>query len=253
VAGREPAAVAGWRKLADEYPDDGSLWYTLSRAEAGFGRAAAESDARARAVVADPILKDSALFEADALWLNQRYGDALKAYRDYRSSRPDGPFVAYAFHREAGCLTRIGRVEEAIAALRKVIAIAPGNGDAHADLGLLLREEGRVDSAIAEFLEARKLLPEVAAYAMALGTTYAIQHRFDEAVPALEASVARRPAWGPARINLGLLLTKIGRPVDAARHLNAAAALDPSDPRVVRMLTRLRREGIATTEVAARP
>jgi tetratricopeptide (TPR) repeat protein len=253
VAGREPAAVAGWRKLADEHPDDGSLWYTLSRAEAEFGRAAAESDARAKAVAADPMLVDSALFEADALWLNQRYPDALKAYRDYRVSRPDGPFAAYALHREAGCLTRIGRVEEAIAALRKVIAIAPANGDAHADLGLLLREEGRLDAAVAEFLEARKLLPEVAAHAMALGTTYAIQRRFDEAVPALEASVARRPAWGPARINLALLLTKIGRPVDAARHLNAAAALDPADPRVARMLARLRREGIVTTEVAARP
>jgi tetratricopeptide (TPR) repeat protein len=253
VAGREPAAVAGWRMLADQHPDDGSLWYTLSRAEGEFGRAAAERDAHAKAVAADPMLLDSALFEADALWLNQRYVDALKAYREYRSSRPDSPFGAYALHREAGCLTRIGRVEEAIAALRKVIAIAPANGDAHADLGLLLREEGQLDAAVAEFLEARKLLPEVAAHAMALGTTYAIQRRFDEAVPALEASVARRPAWGPARINLALLFTRIGRPVDAAKHLNAAAALDPSDPRVARMLARLRREGIVTTEVAARP
>ncbi len=253
AGGREPAAVAAWRKLAGEHPDDGSLWYTLARAEAGSGRSAAPSDARAKAVAADPILTDSALFEADALWLNRRYPDALDGYRDYRSSRPAGPFAAYCLHREADCLTRIGRVEDAIAALRKVIAIAPGNGDAHADLALLLREEGQLDAAIEQFLEARKLLPDLAAYAMALGTTYATQHRFDEAVDALEAAVARRPTWGAAQINLGLLLARIGRPVDAARHLNAAAVLEPRDPRIARLLTRLRRQGIATTEVAAHP
>jgi tetratricopeptide (TPR) repeat protein len=253
VAGREPAAVAAWRKLADEQPDDGSLWYSLSRSEAESGHEAAERQALAKAVAADPILEDGPLFEADALWLNQRYAEALKGYRDYRGARPDGPFAAYALHREAGCLTRIGRVEEAIATLRRVIAIAPGNGDAHADLGLLLREEGQLDAAVKEFLEARKILPDVAAYAMALGTTYAMQRRFDEAVVALEASVARRPTWGPAQINLGLLQAQAGRPVDAAMHLNAAALLEPRDPRIARLLTRLRRQGVVTTEVAAHP
>jgi tetratricopeptide (TPR) repeat protein len=253
ASGRDSAAVAAWRKLAAEHPDDGSLWYALSLAEARFGRAAAGRDARAKAVAADPILEDASLFEADALWLNQNYADALDGYRQYLRVRPSGPFVAYAHYREAACLTRTGRIEEAIATLRKLIADAPGRGDAHADLGLLLREEGQLDAAIDQFLEARKLRPDVAAYAMALGTTYARQERFDEALGSLEAAVARRPTWVPARVNLGLVLERIGRQVDAARQLNAAAVLEPHDSRVARLLARLKRQGVVTTEVAARP
>jgi tetratricopeptide (TPR) repeat protein len=253
AGGRESAAVAAWRKLAAENPDDGSLWYALALAEARFGRAAAERDARARAVAADPILEDASLFEADALWLNQSYADALVRYREYLRLRPSGPFVAYALYREAGCLTRTGRVDDAIATLRKVIGIAPGHGDSHADLGLLLREEGQLDAAIDQLLEARKILPDVGAYAMALGTTYARQERFDEALVALEGAVARRPTWVPARVNLGLVLERVGRQVDAARQLNAAAVLEPGDARVARLLMRLKRQGFVTTEVAARP
>jgi hypothetical protein len=41
--------------------------------------------------------------------------------------------------------------------------------------------------------------------------------------------------------------------VDAASHLNAASMLEPRDPQIARLLARLRRQGITTTEVAGRP
>jgi len=56
-----------------------------------------------------------------------------------------------------------------------------------------------------------------------------------------------------AQVNFGLLLAQVGRPVDAATHLNAAAMLEPHDPQIARLLARLRRQGITTTEVAAHP
>jgi len=252
-AGRESAAVAAWRALSAEHPEDASLWYALSRAAARSGHSSAEAAALAKAVAADPIFEDAPLFEADALWLNQRYAEALDLYEDYGRARPSGPFLAYTLRREAGCLARTGQVDEAIATLRRVIALAPDHADTRLDLGLLLRERGDLDGAIAQFLEARKILPDLAAYAMALGTTYAKQDRIGEAVDALEAAVLRRPTWGQAQVNLGLLLAQVGRPVDAATHLNAAAMLEPGDPQIPRVLTRLRRQGIATTEVADHP
>jgi tetratricopeptide (TPR) repeat protein len=252
-AGRESAAVAAWRGLSVEYPEDGSLWYALSRAEARSGRSSAAAAARTKAVAADPVLVDAPLFEADALWLNQRYPEALVLYEDYRRARPSGPFLAYTLRREAGCLMREGHADEAIATLRKVIAMAPDHADTRLDLGVLLRDRGDLDGAIAQFLEARNILPDWAAYAMALGTTYARQNRIDEAVPALEAAVSRRPTWVQAQVNLGLLLAQAGRPVDAATHLNAAAMLEPHDPQIAQLLARLRRQGIMTTEVAAHP
>ncbi len=211
-------------------------------------RAALRREPEAKAVAADPILQDAQLFEADALWLNERYADALPLYTAYRASRPQGPFLAYTLRREAGCLARAGHPDEAIAKLREVIAIAPDHGDTRLDLGLLLRERGDLDGAIAQFLAARKILPELATYAMALGTTYGMQDRIAEAVETVEAAVSLRPTWVKARVNLGFLLARVGRPVDAATHLNAAAMLEPGDPEVLRLLEQLRRQGIATAE-----
>ena len=113
---------------------------------------------------------------------------------------------------------------------------------------MLLRERGDLDGAIAQFLAARRILPELATYAMALGTTYAMQDRIAEAVEAVEAAVSLRPTWLKAQVNLGVLLARGGRPVDAATHLNAATMLEPGDPEVVRLLEQLRRQGIATAE-----
>lgn len=252
-AGRDSAAIALWRELAAKHPEDGSLWYELSRAEALAGRTSAQAAALAKAVVADPILADASLFEADAAWLNQRYADALEIYRDYRRLHPAGPFLAYGLSREAGCLMRTGRVDDAIATLRKVIALAPDHGDTRFELGLSLRERGDLDGAIAQFLEARKILPDLATYSMALGDAYASRDRVGEAVYALEAAVSLRPSWARAQVSLGVLLAQAGRPVDAATHLNAASMLTPRDPRIARLLAQLRRQGITTTEVAARP
>jgi len=248
-----PAALAALRALATAQPDDGSLWYALSLAEAATGHAAAAEAASAKAVAADPLLADAQLFEADALWLNQRYAEALPLYAGYRRTHLPGRYRAYALRREASCLARTGRTDEAIAALRQVIAIAPDHADTRLDLGVLLRERGDLDGAIAQLLEARRRLPDLAAYAMALGTTYAMQDRIGEAIDALEAAVALRPSWSQAQLNLGLLLAQAGRPVDAAAHLNAALTLEPGDQEVARLLARLRRQGITTSEVVAHP
>jgi len=206
-------------------------------------RAALRREPEAKPVAAAPVLEDAQLFEADALWLNERYADALPLYAAYRASRPQGPLLAYTLRREAGCLARTGHPDEAIAKLREVIALAPDHGDTRLDLGLLLRERGDLDGAIEQFLAARKILPELATYAMALGTTYAMQDRINEAVDAVEAAVSLRPTWVKAQVNLGVLLARAGRPVDAAEHLEAAAMLEPGDPEVMRLLERLKEWG----------
>jgi tetratricopeptide (TPR) repeat protein len=254
AVGHAEEAAAIWRDLVARFPDDAPAWYALSRENARAGRA---GDARAswdKAIAADPVLVDAALFEADGLWMNQRYDDALGAYRAYRRQRPQGPFLAYVLRREAGCLMRVGRDDDAIATLRKVVALAPDHGDTRLDLGLLLRSRGDVDGALAELREARRILPEQGTYAMALGMTYARMGNLDAALAELTEAAALRPTWTQAQANLGLLLIEAGRPVDAAEHLDAAAMLEPGNPRIDRVLARLRRQGIttATTPVADR-
>jgi tetratricopeptide (TPR) repeat protein len=242
--GRVDAAIAIERGIVAKHPGDGATWYALSRAYDRAGRAAEAAEALRSAVLADPVLADAVLFEADRLYLNRAYAQALDLYHGFRVSRGESPFAAYAMRREAACLRRIGRDDDAIEMFRKVLALAPDHGDTHLDLGLLLRDRGDLDGAIAQFRAARSILPDLAAYAMALGTTYARQGQLAPALEQIEAAVARRPTWAAAQQNLGVLLVQVGRPKDAAAHLEAAAMLSPGDPEVTRALEQLRREGI---------
>jgi len=253
AAGRPAQAEAALRHLVARYPDDASAWYALSLAEERSGHAAAAREARNKAVAADPMLVDAPLFEADVLWLNQRYAEALDAYRAYRRLRPHGPFLAYGLRREAGCLMRVDRDDEAVETFRKVVALAPDHGDTRLDLGLLLRGRGDLDGAVAELREARRILPDRADYALALGMTYARQGRLDEALAEVATAVTRRPTWAQAQLNFGVLLLEAGRPLDAAGHINVAAMLQPDDPQITGLIARLRRQGIVTTQLAERP
>lgn len=254
-AAARAAAFSGaprFHDLTARYPDDASAWYGLARAEERAGRLAEAETARRRAIVIDPIFLDAPLFEADALWTNGAYAEALEAYRAYRRGRPIGPFGAYALRREASCLARLGRDREAIVALRRVVAAAPAHADSWLDLGVLLRETGDRAGALAAFREARRILPEQAAYAMALGTTYALEGRLDLALVEMLAAADLRPSWAHARLNAGALLLDAGRLDEAAEHLDAAAFLEPGHPQLQRILARVPGGGAGLTRTAAR-
>ena len=242
--GRDAAAVAIWSGLAAGHPEDGTLAYALARAYARAGRDADRAAAWSAAVAADPILEHAVLFEADALWMSQRYAEALELYRSYRRDHPTGPYVAYGLRREAGCLMRTGHDDDAVALFRRVARLAPRHGDTRLDLGVLLRERGDLDGAIAELTEARRILPELGAYAMALGASLARRGELDEAIRQVEDAVALRPTWTQARLNLGALLLEARRPAEAAVQLDAAAAIDPDDPKLARLRTALRRASL---------
>ena len=50
-------------------------------------------------------------------------------------------------------------MEEAIAKFREVIRLRPDRADAHCNLGIALRTQGKLEEAIAEFRAARDLAP----------------------------------------------------------------------------------------------
>jgi len=237
------AGATSWRELTERFPDEASAWYGLSLEEARAGRADAAEGARRRAITIDPVFEDAPLYEADGLWTNGRYGEALEAYRDYRRLRPLGPFGAYVLRREAGCLARLMRDDEAIEAFRRVVVAAPRHGDTRLDLGVLLRERGDEEGALDEMREARRLLPEQGSYAMALGMTLARQGRLDDALSEILDAVRLRPSWAHAQANAGGLLLEAGRETEALLHLDAAAFLSPGDPQVLRLLARASRTG----------
>ncbi len=251
--GNTAKAAEVLRLLAAENIDDGSLWYSLADSLEAAGKTAQAREARERAALLDPVLGHYGLFEADRLWLNGAYDQALPCYRRYLERSPRSPFAPYAMRREAGCLMRLQRDAEAIAAFRRVIEVAPEHADSHLDLGMLLRRGGMVDEALAELRKAARILPERAVYSAALGSTWLMKGGLEEGAANLEAAVARQPCLAQAQGNLAMALFQLGRYDQAAAHLQIALAYQPNSPLVRQLAVQLGRRGIPLARVSAQP
>ena len=245
------AEVRRYRELVDRHPEDASMWYGLAEALRATGQAEAASDAAARAGELDPLLLHAELFAADRLWMNEGYEAALARYERYIARFPDGPFTTYAKRRRAGCLMRTRRDDEAVAAYRQVVELAPSHADSRLDLGILLREQGRMAEAIEQMLAARRILPQRGTYALALGTTYLLDGQTDLAIQHLEFAVKRQPCVPATRGNLSNALVQNGRYQEAAQHLRIALMLQPNSPRFQVLAAQLNRRGVQVTPVSA--
>ncbi len=253
VAGRSSAAAARYRAALASAPDDPMLWYALARALRTAGQAREAAEAASRAAGLDPVLAHARLFQADRLWMNGEYEEALARYRDYLDDHRGGPFTAYALRRVGGCLVHLGRIDDAMETYRNVLVLAPEHADTHVDLGVLLRDRNDLPSAVQEFMTARRILPDLAAPAMALGTTFLLMGDPARALTELQAAVARKPCWAAARGNLAAALAEAGKPREAAGQLRVALALQPGNPRFQDLARQLRARGVPLKRVAAAP
>ncbi len=236
-------AVDLYRQLVLLRDDDATLWYALGRALEAARHPSEASRARAQAERLDPLLTRADLFEGDRQWLNGMCAAAVPCYDRYLERFPRDDFTPYARRRRAGCLVQLHRTDEALAEFRRVVEIAPRHADSRVDLGLLLRDQGDFGGAVEHLRAARRILPEVASYAMALGSTYLLQGRTKEGIAELEDAVARRPCYVQARARLATALYQEGRFDEAARHLQIALALQPANPRFRILAAQLRRHG----------
>ena len=232
--------------------DDSSAWYGLHVALKEAGDASGSEAARARAVELDPILDHDLLLAGDRLWLNGEYEAALPVFRRYLESHPEGKFTAHTYRRIGGCLMRLHRDQEAIAAFEEVIARAPRHGDTLLDLGILHREMGQMGRAISYLSQARQSLPERATYATALGTTYVLARRLEEGAATLKDAVERHPCSARARRNLAATLAELGRASEAAEHFRVAVALAPTDPQTRALEAQMVRAGVHLFDVPPR-
>lgn len=122
---------------------------------------------------------------------------------------------------------RAGRLPQAEAAYREILARDPGHADSLRLLGTLAQQVGRLDLAIEYFGEAARLRPAVADYGLDLGNALAAAGRFEEAEARLRETVRRAPASPEACNNLGGLLLRRSRFAEAEACFRAALRLRP--------------------------
>ena len=99
---------------------------------------------------------------------------------------------------------------------------APRDAKARLLLGSLLTERKNYE-AVSQLAEAVRLLPRSAEAENALAEAYLALDDVKDARPALEKSIALKPNYGLAQLNLGRLLLQGGEAPAAAEHLNAAS------------------------------
>jgi tetratricopeptide (TPR) repeat protein len=114
-------------------------------------------------------------------------------------------------HYHYGLLLRqMGRSEEAVAAFRRAVAINPQYAKALIKLGLLLKELGQVDEAVDVFQRALLINREYVDVHYQLGLLFAQRSRFELAVEEFERAVAGNAGNLSFRANLALALQNIG-------------------------------------------
>jgi len=120
-----------------------------------------------------------------------------------------------------------GRLAEAAAAYRKILALRPDIAEAYNNLGNVLLGQGNFDEAVAQFERAVALKPDFAEAINNLGFGYQCQKRLDEAAAQYEHAVTTKPDFFQAYNNLGNVLRDQGKLDLAAARYQQAIALRP--------------------------
>lgn len=113
--------------------------------------------------------------------------------------------------------------------LRRALALAPGDPEAHVNLALVLQDLGRFDEAIACCETALKRSPEHRRALDTLAGALAAAGKYDQAIAILGRILRKRPGYAKAYAYLGTLYAKLGRPDEAVREFRQASGIDRSD------------------------
>ncbi|MGO9466151.1 MAG: tetratricopeptide repeat protein [Isosphaeraceae bacterium] len=122
-----------------------------------------------------------------------------------------------------------GQLDEAIACFKEVIELDPKFAGPLGNLGIALVEKGQLDEAIACFKEAIDLQPSVAIAHNNLGNALRNKGRVDEAIACFKRAIELGLKVGTAHSNLGNELRAKGQLDEAIDSFNKAIELDPKD------------------------
>jgi len=168
-----------------------------------------------------------------------RIQDGLTHYREAVSLRPDLIWIRYNF---AVALRDLGRTKEAIEEYHAVLRIQPQNSSAHNNLGDLLYEQGKLPEAEAEFRETVRLDPDHVSAHVNLGNVLDELGRPGEAEAEYRKALRLDPEFAGAYYNLAIALLHQGKTQEAVQALESTLAQGGGNRDEVESLLRKLRE-----------
>lgn len=198
--------------------------------------------------VAKRISLDEALDYGLRLHREGRLGDAEAVYRQILAAVPEQPD---ALHFLGVLCHQSGRSEEALKCIAQALAARPEYADAHNNLGNVLKELGRLEEAAEAYRRTTAIQPTHADAHSNLGVVLRGLGRLEEAEMAYRMAIEQQPEHVEAQYNLGNLLKASGRLAEAASAYRAAIAVQPGHSDAHRnLLAALERAG-RSEEIAA--
>lgn len=139
------------------------------------------------------------------------------------TSPPGGPARqeagAQELYQRGEAALRAGDLEKAEASFRAVLALAPQDVGARANLGVIYMRHKQWKAALQMLRQAEKLAPQVAGIRLNIGLVYYREGNFHEAIDPLASVVRDAPNSAQARHLLGLCYFFTGNYADAATTL----------------------------------
>jgi tetratricopeptide (TPR) repeat protein len=150
--------------------------------------------------------------------------EAARYYTAALALRPDSPAVLINL---GIALKQQGRLPEAVACFREALRLQPDYSWAHSNLGLTLKAQGQLPEAVAAFKEALRLKPDFPEAHHALGSVLADQGKLNEAIAAYRHALQLKPDSARVYLHLGVALLKLGKVPEAIAAFREALRLDP--------------------------
>jgi len=169
----------------------------------------------------------SYLWNAEGMELIDRadWPGAIGKFKEVLMQDPDNRL---ALANLGACLGRTGRTHEAIAPLRRVVALDPGDPKTRCNLGLaLMQEPGGFDEAVEQFKAALAIDPGRVQALGGLAEVELARGRPAEAVVFWRQVAAITPLRPFMHMELGIALHRSGHPDEAAVELRQALTQDP--------------------------
>jgi predicted O-linked N-acetylglucosamine transferase (SPINDLY family) len=134
---------------------------------------------------------------------HHRAGRVREAEASYRQVLAATPDHAEALHLLGVIAGQTGRFEEAADLIRRAITAAPRNAGYHSDLGGFLQYQGKIDLAIDCYQRALAIAGDLPEVHYNMGVALATTGRIAEAVASFERAISLRPAFAEPYFQLG--------------------------------------------------
>jgi Flp pilus assembly protein TadD len=156
-----------------------------------------------------------------------RLAEAEAFYRQILAAEPGHIDALHMLGLLAG---QVGRPEVAVDLLRQVIALRPDFAGAHSNLGNALRKNGLLEQSVAAYRQAIVLKPDFAEAYNNLGTALYDMGHLEEAIASYHHATALRPNYSEAYSNLGFALKEKGCLDEAIAACRQAIAITANSP-----------------------